>query len=136
VIIQTADPSHIILRQVLKHDYKAMCRTQLEERSLFGYPPFTKIIRIVLKHRDLDELNISSARLAENLRGHLGNNVLGPEFPAVMKIQKWYIKTLLIKMGKDLSASKVKEMIRKAMEAELRMPRHGMMRIHADVDPQ
>jgi hypothetical protein len=39
-------------------------------------------------------------------------------------------------MGKDLSASKVKEMIRKAMEAELRMPRHGMMRIHADVDPQ
>ena len=35
VIIQTADPAHIILRQVLKHDYKAMCSSQLEERSLF-----------------------------------------------------------------------------------------------------
>ncbi|MGB8358482.1 MAG: primosomal protein N' [Bacteroidales bacterium] len=136
VIIQTADPSHIILRQVLKHDYKAMCRTQLEERSLFGYPPFIKIIRIVLKHRDPDELNISSARLAESLRGHLGSYVLGPESPAVMKVQNWYIKTLLIKMGKDLSPSKVKEMIRKVMEAELKMPRHGMMRIYADVDPQ
>ncbi|MDZ7635076.1 MAG: helicase-related protein [Bacteroidales bacterium] len=36
VIIQTADPAHIILRQVLKHDYKAMCSSQLEEGSLFG----------------------------------------------------------------------------------------------------
>ncbi len=136
VIIQTADPSHIILRQVLKHDYKAMCRTQLEERELFGYPPFTKIIRIVIRHRDLDELNSSSARLSENLRRHLGKFVLGPEFPAVMQVQKWYIKTLLIKLGKDLSASRVKEMIRKEMEAELKMPRQGMLRIHADVDPQ
>jgi len=136
VIIQTADPSHIILRQVLKHDYKAMCRTQLEERELFGYPPFTKIIRIVIRHRDLDELNLSSARLAENLRKHLGKFVLGPEFPAVMQVQRWYIKTLLIKLGKELSASRVKEMIRKAMEAELKMPRQGILRIHADVDPQ
>jgi primosomal protein N' (replication factor Y) len=136
VIIQTADPSHIILRQVLKHDYKAMCRTQLEERELFGYPPFTKIIRIVIRHRHIDELNLSSARLAEKLRRHLGKFVLGPEFPAVMQVQKWYIKTLLIKLGKELSASRVKEMIRKAMEAELKMPRQGMLRIHADVDPQ
>ena len=136
VIIQTADPSHIILRQALKHDYRAMCRTQLEERSLFGYPPFTKIIRIVIRHHDADELDISAARLAESLRGHLGSYVLGPESPAVMKVQKWYIKTLLIKIGKDLSASKVKEVIRKVMEAELKMPRHGMIRIHADVDPQ
>jgi primosomal protein N' (replication factor Y) len=136
VIIQTADPSHIILRQVLKHDYKAMCRTQLEERELFGYPPFTKIIRIVIRHRELDELNLSSARLAENLRRHLGKFVLGPEFPAVMQVQKWYIKTLLIKLGKDLSASRVKEMIRKEMDTELKMPRQGMLRIHADVDSQ
>ncbi len=136
VIIQTADPSHLILRQVLKHDYKAMCSTQLEERSLFGYPPFTKIIRIVIRHRDLDELNLSSERLAKNLRIHLGRYVLGPEFPAVMQVQKWYIKTLLIKLGKQLSATKVKEMIRKATDAELKMPRKGMLRIHADVDPQ
>lgn len=136
VIIQTADPSHIILRQVLKHDYKSMCRTQLEERELFGYPPFTKIIRIVIRHRDLDELNLSSARLAETLRKHLGKFVLGPEFPAVMQVQRWYIKTLLIKLGKELSASRVKEMIRKEMEAELKMPRQGILRIHADVDPQ
>jgi primosomal protein N' (replication factor Y) len=136
VIIQTADPSHIILRQAVKHDYKAMCRSQLEERELFGYPPFTKIIKIVLKHRDLDELNIASQRLADTLRGHLGSSVLGPEFPAVMKVQKQFLKTVLIKLGKELSASRVKEVVRKAMEAELKIQRQGLLRIHADVDPQ
>lgn len=136
VIIQTSDPSHTILRQALKHDYKAMCRAQLDERELFGYPPFTKIIKIVLRHRDLDELNMASRRLADALRGHLGGSVLGPEFPAVMKVQKQYLKTVLIKMGRELSASRVKEVVRKAIEAELKIQRQGMLRIHADVDPQ
>ena len=81
VIIQTADPANVILRQVLKHDFKAMSSTQLEERSLFGYPPFTRIIRIALKHRDLDELNASAARLAGNLRRQLGTHRPGSRVP-------------------------------------------------------
>jgi len=136
VIIQTADPSHIILRQVLKHDYKAMCRTQLEERSLFGYPPFTKIIRLSVRHRDLDELNVSAARFAESLRKQLGSHVLGPEFPVIMQVQKWYIKTIMVKVESSLSPSRVKEVVRKAMETEMKKPRKGILRIHADVDPQ
>jgi len=136
VIIQTADPANPVLRQVLKHDYRSMTMAQLEERSLFGYPPFTRIIRIALKHRDLDELNTSAARLAENLRRSLGNHVLGPEFPMVMQVQKWYIKTIMIKLDSSLSPSKVKELIRRAMENELKMTRKGLLRIHADVDPQ
>ncbi len=136
VIIQTADPAHIILRQVLRHDYKAMCSSQLEERSLFGYPPFTRIIRLSVRHRDLDELNVSAARLAESLRRQLGSHVLGPEFPVVMQVQKWYIKTIMIKIDSTLSPSKVKEAVRKAMENELKKPRKGTLRIHADVDPQ
>jgi primosomal protein N' (replication factor Y) len=136
VIIQTADPSNIILRQVLKHDFSSMCTAQLGERSLFGYPPFTRIIRIALKHRDLEELNRSAARLAESLRRQLGSIVLGPEFPMVMQVQKWYIKTIMIKIGSTLSPSKVKEVIRRETETELRVQRKGVLRIQADVDPQ
>ena len=101
VIIQTADPSHIILRQVLKHDYKAMCSTQLEERRTVRISSLHENYQDVIRHRDLDELNLSSARLAENLRRQLGKFVLGPEFPAVMQVQRWYIKTLLIKTGQQ-----------------------------------
>lgn len=136
VIIQTGDPSHLILRQVLKHDYKAMYLTQLEERQLFGYPPFTRLIRITLKHRDMVRLNQSAASFAGTLRRRLGKAVLGPEFPQVMQVQKWYLKTVIIKLGKDLSASKVKEMIRNAMDAEIKMSGNSGLHIHADVDPQ
>jgi primosomal protein N' (replication factor Y) len=136
VIIQTGDPSHIILRQVLKHDYKAMYQTQLEEREMFGYPPFTRLIRLTLKHHDLEKLNRSAARFAGTLRRRLGKSVLGPEFPQIMQVQKWFLKTVLIKLGKELSASKVKEMIRAAMQAELKYEGSGGLRINADVDPQ
>jgi primosomal protein N' (replication factor Y) len=136
VIIQTADPANIILRQVLKHDYKAMCSSQLEERSLFGYPPFTKIIRLSVRHRDLEELNESAARLADSLRKQLGSHVLGPEFPVIMQVQKWYIKTIMIKIDSSLSPSRVKEVIRREMEREMKLTRKGLLRIHADVDPQ
>ncbi|MCU0458561.1 MAG: primosomal protein N' [Bacteroidales bacterium] len=136
VIIQTADPANPVLRQVLKHDYRSMTSAQLGERALFGYPPFTRIIRIALKHRDLDELNISASRLAENLRRHLGNHVLGPEFPMVMQVQKWYIKTIMIKIDSSLSPSKVKDMVRREAEAEMKVRRTGLLRIQADVDPQ
>ena len=136
MIIQTADPANPILRQVLKNDFRSMSASQLEERYLFGYPPFARIIRIAIKHRDQQELNISAARLAENLRRHLGSIVLGPEFPQVMQVQKWYIKNIMIKIGAGLSQSKVKEIIRRETENELKVPRRGLLRIQADVDPQ
>lgn len=136
VIIQTADPSHLVLRQVLKHDYMAMCNTQLGERSLFSYPPFSKIIRIIIRHRDQDELNISAARLAGNLRRQLGRHVLGPEFPLVMQVQKWYIKTIIIKIDGTLSPTRVKEVIRRTIDTEMKAARQGSLKIHADVDPQ
>jgi len=136
VIIQTADPSHPVLRQVLKHDFMTMFSTQLEERSLFGYPPFTKIIRVVIRHRNQDELGISAARLAGNLRRQLGKHVLGPEFPLVMQVQSWYIKTIMIKIDGTLSPSRVKEVIRRAIHAEMKAARKGSLRIHSDVDPQ
>ena len=136
VIIQTADPSHPVLRQVLKHDFMTMFSTQLEERSLFGYPPFTKIIRVVIRHRNQDELGMSAARLAGILRRQLGKHVLGPEFPLIMQVQRWYIKMIMIKIDGTLSPSKVKEVIRRAVDDEMKAARKGSLRIHADVDPQ
>ncbi len=88
-----------------------------------------------MKHRDLDELNSSAARLAENLRRHLGNHVLGPEFPMIMQVQKWYIKTIMIKLDSSLSPSRVKDLIRREAETEMKVQRKGLLRIQADVDP-
>ncbi len=136
VIIQTANPAHIVLRQVIRHDYKSMYQSQLEERELFSYPPFTRLVRITVKHRDNERLNLISERLAGRLREKLGRCVLGPEYPLIMQVQKWYIKTIVIKIGKNISAARAKEIIRKSIETELKVPGQGRLRINADVDPQ
>ncbi len=135
VIIQTVDPSNSILRHVLKHDYHTMSREQLEERELFGYPPFARIIRIVIRHRDPDVLNIVADRIAGELGRYLGGNLLGPDYPMVRQIQRWHIKNIIIKIGSALSPSKVKELVNTVISSELARV-GGALRIHADVDPQ
>ncbi len=134
VIIQTIDPANRILRHVLKHDYHTMIREQLAERELFGYPPFTRIIRIVVRHRSLNELDAAAGRLAAELGRHLGAHLLGPDYPMIRQVQKWYIKNIMIKIDGTLSPSKVKELVRRAAGREVKRSGGGL-RIHADVDP-
>lgn len=136
VIIQTADPANLILRQVLRNDYHAMSMAQLEERALFGYPPFTRLITISVKHREREVADRVAEELAGRLRRHLGNGVLGPEYPLVMQVQRWYIKEILVKIGESLSPARVKELLRREMEISLKNSPKGLLRIYADVDPQ
>jgi primosomal protein N' (replication factor Y) (superfamily II helicase) len=135
VVIQTSNPSHLILRQVIDHDYTGMFETQIAERELFGYPPFTRLIRINIKHHDKESLNIAASQLAGNLRKKLGDMILGPEFPPVMQVQKWYIKCILVKLRRDLSAIKAKRLIASVID---NTSNHfgTTLRITVDVDPQ
>ena len=135
VIIQTSTPAHYILRQVIKHDYIAMYEAQVAERELFGYPPFTRLIRINVKHRDKEIINRAAFQLAETLRKKLGRMVLGPEFPLVMQVQKWYIKSILVKINRDLSVARIKELVLAVM-ADTQSAYGSGLRITVDVDPQ
>src|SRR4030066_2347132 len=57
VVIQTSDPENRIIRLVLRHDYKNMFRIQADERKMFNYPPFCRMIKISVKHRERSQLN-------------------------------------------------------------------------------
>ena len=98
VIIQTSDPSNKIIQLVLQHDYLNMYRSQAEERKIFGYPPFTRLIRINIKHKEWARLNEFSGLLGSSLKETFANRVLGPEAPVITKIHTWHIKTILIKI--------------------------------------
>src|SRR5699024_10115213 len=52
VVIQTMQPDHPVVRQVQAFDYEGMVRSQLAERSVFGYPPYGRLIVVRLRHRD------------------------------------------------------------------------------------
>jgi primosomal protein N' (replication factor Y) len=135
VIIQTADPKHPVIEMVLRHDYKAMYEDQLAEREMFGYPPFTRLIRIFLKHHDEDLLNMLAATFAVDLRVFFGKRVMGPEPPPVARMQSLHIRSLLIKIEKKRSLAKAKRFISEATARLLTNKGAGTLRVNIDVDP-
>lgn len=135
VIIQTYDPSNRIIRMVLRHDYNAMFRMQSEERKAFNYPPFCRMVRISIKHRDRSKLNYFSDLLGNDLKNLFGKRVLGPESPLISQVQLWYIKDVIIKIEREKPPSKAKQMIMEAIERIEKEQGASSLRIAVDVDP-
>jgi primosomal protein N' (replication factor Y) len=135
VIIQTSDPDNKIIRLMLRHDYQNMYRMQIEERETFNYPPFCRMIRINLKHKNRADLNSLAEMLGNDLKAMFGKRVLGPEYPLISQIQSWYIKTLLIKIEKERSLTKARDMIRSGLDKLEKEKGAGGLRIGVDVYP-
>ena len=113
VVIQTYDPGHRVIRQVIQNDYVDLYLIEMEERKSFKYPPFYRIITLDVKHKDPEVLYNQSAYLAAELRKHFGERVIGPEFPLVGRIRNYYIKSIMLKFEKDgVSINKAKAIIR------------------------
>lgn len=133
VIIQTSDPEHEVLQWVIKGDFSEMYKNQMLERKTFKYPPYYKLIKITLKHKDLNILNKGAIFLGNKLKHVFGTRVLGPEFPLISKIHKWHLKSILIKIERDRSYVKAKIILQteiNKLEDEFRQ-----MQVVVDVDP-
>ncbi len=135
VIIQTSDPENKIIRMVLRHDYLSMYKTQAEDRMTFNYPPYCRMIRINLKHKERASLNTYADLFGNDLRSFFGKRVLGPEYPIISQIQLWYIKTILVKIEKEKPLSKAKKMISDAIIRLEKEKGTGGIKIAIDVDP-
>ncbi|WP_299386077.1 primosomal protein N' [uncultured Lacinutrix sp.] len=113
VLIQTYNPLHRILQQVSTNNYIEMFKEQLQERRDFKYPPFYRLIKVTLKHRDYNKVETASDWYAKSLRQVFKGNVLGPEFPPVSRVRNQYLKNILIKIPQPQSLAKTKGAIKK-----------------------
>jgi primosomal protein N' (replication factor Y) len=113
VVIQTYDPNHRVIKQVIENDYNDLYFTEMEERRSFKYPPFYRIINLDIKHKDLEIVNNQAIYLAGELQKHFGDRVIGPETPLIGRIRNYYIKAIMLKFEKDLvSVNKAKTIVR------------------------
>jgi primosomal protein N' (replication factor Y) len=135
VIIQTSDPANKIIRLVLRHDYVSMFRMQAEERMTFNYPPFCRMVKISVKHKDRTQLNYYSDILGHDLKEIFGKRVLGPESPVISLVQLWYIKTILIKIEREKPPVKAKQLIMNAIGRLEKKAGASALKIAVDVDP-
>ncbi|HAL81807.1 MAG TPA: primosomal protein N' [Mucilaginibacter sp.] len=136
VVIQTYDPKHRVIKQVIENDYNDLYFTEMEERRSFRYPPFYRIINLIVKHKDPAIVNNQADYLATELRKHFGDRVIGPEFPLIGRIRNYYIKSIMLKFEKDLvSVNKAKTIIREVITQfqTTRLSKGSV--VQPDVDP-
>ena len=134
VIIQTYNPNHNTIQQVTNNDYSGMYNEQLYERKNFQYPPFFKLIKLTIKHRDYDKLKEGSMWLYEVLKQHLRMPVLGPEEPSISRIRNEYIRTILIKIPTNSAVGSTKKQLQKMLNSFEAVPQYRSIKTIINVD--
>lgn len=135
VAIQTYTPSHPLFGFLVRHDYVGFYNHEIEERRLYNYPPFTRIINIYLKHREQGRLHVLAGVYGRRLRELFGNRVFGPEEPHVARIKQMHIMRIMIKIETEASMKKVKHILRETyLEMDAARALNGAQ-VYYDVDP-
>jgi primosomal protein N' (replication factor Y) len=135
VVLQTSSPEHPIIKYVVDNDYDAMYRSQLAERRTYKYPPYFRLIYLVIKHKQKNTLDNAATALAARLRTILGDRVLGPQEPPVARIQNKYLTRIMLKYEKGHSPSYIKKIVNDAIDAILSDHQWKYISVYADVDP-
>ena len=136
VIIQTYQPTHPVLLDVLQNNYKSFFERELGERLEFQYPPYFRIIGVLLKHRDTSPLNEAARIFGDYLRQQLPNRVFGPAIPPVGRINNQYLLEFTLKLSRDPNLlRRTKLALREATALVQGRPGLSGTRVVIDVDP-
>lgn len=135
VVVQTSNPEQPLIELIQKQDYLAAYHAQMEERKLFRYPPYYRLIKLIVKHKNPENVNRVAAQLSAKLRMNTNLLVLGPEFPLVSRIQLWYQKEIWLKINKKLNLDEVKIFILQKVNEVKHLKENSSCIINIDVDP-
>lgn len=134
VIIQTYNPNHNTIQQVTVNDYLGMYNEQLYDRKIYKYPPYFRIIKLTLTHRDFDKLKEGSVWLYQVMSQNLNMPVLGPEEPAISRIRNEYIRTILIKIPQNTPIAGTKKTIQKILNSFEAVAQYRAIKVIINVD--
>jgi primosomal protein N' (replication factor Y) len=134
VAIQTFNPYHQILQQVSTNSYDEMFKEQLQERWQYHYPPFYRIIKITLRHKNFNSVEDGANWLGKSLTANLKEQILGPTTPAISKIRNYYIRQIIIKIPPKQSIAASKNKIIRVMNAFQAIKEFRSIKLTIDVD--
>ncbi len=134
VAIQTFNPFHQILQQVSTNSFEEMYKEQLDERWQYQYPPFYRLIKITLRHKDFNRVDEGSHWLGKSLTSVFGEFVLGPSTPSIAKIRNYYIRTLIIKIPQKQSLIVTKNNILRVKNSFQAVKEFRPIKFNIDVD--
>ena len=134
VIIQTYMPDHPIL-ELLPKPFDVYYHQQLPDRQAHAYPPFSRLVRLEIRHPDRTFIEAESKRLHGMLAPHFGTNLLGPDYALVARVRNLFRMQYLIKVKRNASVSQLRDVLQGAIRAYFEAAPQKTLRVIVDVDP-
>ncbi|MEM6343728.1 MAG: primosomal protein N' [Bacteroidota bacterium] len=134
VFIQTLMPENIVLEHLQK-PYRDFYEQEILGREQLGYPPYSRVIRIEIKHKDRRYIEQEALRLYNLFKPQFGPNLLGPDYALVARVRNQYRMQFMIKIGRKVSASKLREALHKLISLYYEQAPQKTLRIILDIDP-
>lgn len=135
VFLQTKNKELPIIRQVVENDYQGFYEALLEERRLFSYPPFHRLVYVFLRHRHDDVVETAGIEMGSRLRQGLGERILGPDKPSIARVKNLHIRKIVIKLENGIDQKAVRLYLRTMQQQLLQDKRYAALQVYYDVDP-
>ena len=135
VMIQIGNVHHVIANFILENNYEEFYQTQLEERKQFQYPPFSRLIQLTIKHKDIKTTIEAANKVSEYLHSKYSGWVVGPNAPIIQKINNYYLRDILVKIPRSYKElNRVKNDIQQAINGLYQFQSFKQIRVVVDVD--
>ena len=120
---------------MVRNDYEGFYSDLLEERRLFRYPPFYRLVYVYLKHARAEVADTAGIEMGSRLRQWFGDRVLGPDKPAVARVKALHIRKLVVKLENGISLERARDYLRLAQRQMMQDKHYATLQIYYDVDP-
>ncbi len=135
VLIQTYAPEHWVFPLIENNQYGQFFALELAERKQFRYPPFTRMIKLTVKHKEQGVVLSAAAELGTWFFKSLFGNYTGPETPAIGRVNNYYIQQFWIRIPNEITPAQVKRYLIDCSHSLTSQQKYKMVRVSIDVDP-
>jgi len=135
VLIQASKINHPVLLFLQEHDYEKFYENEIAMRRQFFYPPYSRLIRLTLKHKIKDTVQ-NAAEVLGNLLNKDFEHLIGPAAPVINRVRNMYLMEILIKLSKDAAHIQIqKKVISNCIDLLKAEKRFRSIVLIPDVDP-
>ena len=139
VIVQTREPNHPTILSIEQGRFKAFARYEMDYRKKLNYPPFTKLLRVIISGPDkplAQDCSMNVRRLIDSwldkIQGGDQAAVLGPAVAPYEKLRGRFRYHLFVKSPSSKLISTVTGSL---YDFKKSLPKRANIRISLDVDP-
>ncbi len=101
VLVQTSDPEHPILKWVAAHDYIGFYEAELKKRQAFGYPPFSRMIRVLFRYKQQSVVEQAAQAWAKAMGATWQARMIGPAEPMIARIRDQFRMEVWLKLPRS-----------------------------------